>query len=151
MAQVPGRQDEQFPVGSLKEILLTLLWATVAMMYKCTGGLLRIVEPWFQAEEAEQTSGDDGSWREESVVGEAQRRIDTRELSRKLKMEPRVLQPVKTRFYAVRRGRVVGIVRDSGECEGRVCGYKGAQFKSFCTMDDVAAYMRGDETRYPKL
>ncbi|KAG0574547.1 hypothetical protein KC19_VG270500 [Ceratodon purpureus] len=98
MAQVPGRRDERFRVGSLKEILLTLLWAAVALMYKCTCGLLRIVEQWCQAEGVEQNSGDDASWRDESVVGEARRRMDRGESSRKLKVEPRVLQSVKTQI-----------------------------------------------------
>lgn len=49
------------------------------------------------------------------------------------------------KFYAVRNGRQIGIFTDWNECKRLVTGYKGAEFKSFTSRDDAAAYMNGAE------
>lgn len=45
------------------------------------------------------------------------------------------------KFYAVRRGHETGAFATWGECEQRTRGFSGAQFKSFPTMAQAAAYL----------
>lgn len=47
------------------------------------------------------------------------------------------------RFYAVRRGRRVGVFRTWPECEMQVRYYSGAVFKGFNTEEDAIAFMGG--------
>lgn len=47
------------------------------------------------------------------------------------------------KYYAVRKGTVTGIFRTWEECKKNVHGYSGAEYKSFKTLEDAEAYMKG--------
>ena len=50
-------------------------------------------------------------------------------------------------FYAVFRGRSIGIYETWAECRTYVLGYSGALFKKFVMHDDAVKYMK--EGPYP--
>lgn len=56
---------------------------------------------------------------------------------------PRVLGERPQKYYAVRRGSETGIFRSWSQCEPRVVGYKGAQYKSFRTLEEAEDFMIG--------
>lgn len=47
----------------------------------------------------------------------------------------------KNKFYAVKKGRKVGVFTSWTECEKQVKGYGGAIYKSFVTENDAFAYL----------
>lgn len=47
----------------------------------------------------------------------------------------------RKRFYAVRKGREVGIYTVWEECERQVKGFPGAKFKGFMIYKDAEAYI----------
>lgn len=49
----------------------------------------------------------------------------------------------KQKFYAVRKGREIGIYTSWVEAEKRVKSYPSADYKSFATMSDARAYLSG--------
>lgn len=53
------------------------------------------------------------------------------------------------KFYAVRKGRCVGIFRTWKECEAQVKGYSHAEYKSFSCLSDAEAYLKGNDYRKP--
>ena len=48
------------------------------------------------------------------------------------------------KYYAVRAGRKTGIFETWDECRAQTTGFKGASFKSFPTLAEAKAYMRGE-------
>lgn len=46
-------------------------------------------------------------------------------------------------YYAIRRGKVTGIVKSWEECKDRVTGVSGAEFKGFNSIEEAEAYMSG--------
>jgi ribonuclease HI len=50
---------------------------------------------------------------------------------------------VKQKFYAVAVGRETGIYDNWNECEKQVKGFSGAKFKSFETLAEAGAYLKG--------
>lgn len=51
----------------------------------------------------------------------------------------------KTTYYAIRKGRTVGILTDWGEASESVTGYSGAVFKKFSVLKDAEEYMKGGD------
>ena len=49
-----------------------------------------------------------------------------------------------TKYYAVRQGRETGIFWSWADCQRQVTGFKGAEFKSFLTLEDAKAYLAGE-------
>ena len=49
----------------------------------------------------------------------------------------RTMGKTKWNFYAVARGRQVGLYPTWNECKTQVDGYKGARFKGFISKDDA--------------
>lgn len=49
----------------------------------------------------------------------------------------------KTTYYAIRKGRTIGILTDWGEASESVTGYSGAVFKKFSVLKDAEEYMKG--------
>lgn len=47
------------------------------------------------------------------------------------------------KVYAVRRGKVIGILNSWDACREAVDGYPGAEYKSFKTLEEARAYMEG--------
>ena len=47
------------------------------------------------------------------------------------------------KVYAVRRGKVIGILDSWDACKKAVDGYPGAEYKSFKTLEEARAYMEG--------
>ncbi len=47
------------------------------------------------------------------------------------------------KVYAVRRGKVIGILDSWEACKEAVDGYPGAEYKSFKTLEEARAYMEG--------
>ncbi len=45
------------------------------------------------------------------------------------------------KFYAVRKGRTTGILSSWDDCKRSVTGFKGAEYKSFLTLEDAQTYM----------
>lgn len=58
--------------------------------------------------------------------------------SRKRKADPNL-----PKFYAVRSGYKPGIYMAWPDCQAQIAGFKGAQFKSFTTREDAAAFVAG--------
>ena len=48
------------------------------------------------------------------------------------------------KYYAVRAGRKTGIFETWDECRAQTTSFKGASFKSFPTLAEAEAYMRGE-------
>lgn len=49
----------------------------------------------------------------------------------------------KKKFYAVKKGKCVGIYNTWDECKSQVNGFSGAEYKSFLTMDEAKEYVYG--------
>lgn len=49
-----------------------------------------------------------------------------------------------SKFYAIRKGRKIGIVNTWKECQDSIKGFKGAEFKSFISITDAIEYMSKD-------
>jgi ribonuclease HI len=49
----------------------------------------------------------------------------------------------KRKFYAVRKGKKVGIYNTWNECKEQVNGFSGAEYKSFTTLDEAKEYVEG--------
>ncbi len=47
------------------------------------------------------------------------------------------------KYYAVRRGRETGIYQSWADCQKQTTGFKGAEFKSFLTLEEAKAYLAG--------
>ena len=45
------------------------------------------------------------------------------------------------KFYAVRKGRKIGIVNTWDDCKKQVMGFSGAEYKSFLTLQEAEAFM----------
>lgn len=54
-------------------------------------------------------------------------------------------QQKKTTYYAIRKGRTVGILTDWGEASESVTGYSGAEFKKFSVYKDAEEYLKGGD------
>ena len=50
----------------------------------------------------------------------------------------------RNKWYAVQRGRRVGIYRTWTECEAQVKGYRGAVYKSFATEEEARLFIKKD-------
>jgi len=50
------------------------------------------------------------------------------------------------KFYAVRKGKKEGIYETWDECKALVTGFKGAEYKSFTSLDEAKAYMENGKT-----
>ena len=48
------------------------------------------------------------------------------------------------KFYAVKRGREIGIYTSWEDCKARIDGFPGAIYKGFMTQADAGAWMRGE-------
>lgn len=46
-----------------------------------------------------------------------------------------------SKYYAVRKGRNVGVYTTWNECQDQVSGYKGAEFKSFKTKEEAESFV----------
>ena len=46
------------------------------------------------------------------------------------------------KFYAVRKGRTPGIYQTWSECQAEVTGVKGAEFKSFLTLQEAELFLK---------
>lgn len=53
---------------------------------------------------------------------------------------------MKTKYYAVKVGRKVGIFYSWDDCKTQVDGYKGAKYKSFTDINEANAYINGDSS-----
>lgn len=51
----------------------------------------------------------------------------------------------KTKYYAVRTGRVPGIYESWEACRAQVHGFKEAEYKSFATRGEAEAFLKGNE------
>ena len=49
----------------------------------------------------------------------------------------------KKKFYAVKKGKCIGIYNTWDECKEQVNGFSGAEYKSFSTMDEAKEYIYG--------
>lgn len=49
----------------------------------------------------------------------------------------------KKKFYAVKKGKCVGIYNTWDECKSQVNGFSGAEYKSFLTIDEAKEYVYG--------
>ncbi|KIV99967.1 uncharacterized protein PV09_08478 [Verruconis gallopava] len=50
------------------------------------------------------------------------------------------------KFYAVKAGHKPGIYHTWADCKEQITGYKGAIYKSFVSLTDAEAYIKGDDT-----
>ena len=49
----------------------------------------------------------------------------------------------KKKFYAVKKGRMIGIFNNWEECKEAVDGYSGSEYKGFSTQYEAEAYLQG--------
>lgn len=49
------------------------------------------------------------------------------------------------KYYAVKKGKTVGLFDNWSECEAQVKGYKDAMYKSFNNKEDALLYLNGEE------
>lgn len=52
----------------------------------------------------------------------------------------------KKKFYAVRKGKKVGIYETWNECKEQVSGFSGAEYKSFPTNEEAKEYIHGTKS-----
>lgn len=52
----------------------------------------------------------------------------------------------KKKFYAVRKGKEIGIYKTWDECKSQVNGFSGAEYKSFPTEEEAENYVYGTNT-----
>lgn len=73
-------------------------------------------------------------------------KVDTEEKNNTIKgsVEVRSSQK-KIVYYAIRKGRVTGILTDWGETFESVNGYSGAEFKKFSVLSDAEEYLKGGD------
>lgn len=57
----------------------------------------------------------------------------------------------KKKFYAVRVGKIPGVYDTWTECQKQVVGVQGAKYKSFPTLAEAQAFVRGEEAPKPKF
>lgn len=55
------------------------------------------------------------------------------------------------KFYAVKSGRQTGIFYEWDECQKSIAGFSGAVFKSFKTMEEAEAYLKGEDIYLEKI
>lgn len=79
------------------------------------------------------------------VDTEKGREVATKEKSATIKGSIEVGSPKKVTYYAIRKGRVVGILTDWGEASQSVTGYSGAEFKKFSVLSDAEEYLKGGD------
>lgn len=48
-----------------------------------------------------------------------------------------------SKFYAVRKGRTIGVFRTWSDCQAQINGFSGAEYKSFPTKEEAEAYVLG--------
>jgi len=54
----------------------------------------------------------------------------------------------KNKFYAIRKGKKVGIFKTWDECKEQVNGFSGAEYKSFTSIEDANEYIGNIEKKY---
>ncbi len=54
-----------------------------------------------------------------------------------------------TKYYAVRHGRNTGVFFTWAECQKQVTGFPGSVFKSFTTIEEAEAFLKGQATVKP--
>lgn len=80
-----------------------------------------------------------------SNIEDKGREVATKEKSSAIKGSIEVGPSKKVTYYAVRKGRVVGILTDWGEASQSVTGYSGAEFKKFSVYKDAEEYLKGGD------
>ena len=73
------------------------------------------------------------------------REVATKEKSATIKGSIEVGPPKKVTYYAIRKGRTIGILTDWGEASESVTGYSGAEFKKFSVYKDAEEYLKGGD------
>ncbi len=58
---------------------------------------------------------------------------------------------MKEKFYAVRKGRIPGIYKTWGECQKQITGFKGAEFKSFATLEEANSFVTRDQVNMEEI
>ena len=53
----------------------------------------------------------------------------------------------KVTYYAIRKGRTIGILTDWGKASQSVTGYSGAEFKKFSVLSDAEEYLKGGDDK----
>lgn len=58
----------------------------------------------------------------------------------------------KKKYYAVRKGRTIGVFDNWAECEESVLGFSGSEYKGFKTKEGAQHYLKLKDTSktYPK-
>ena len=51
----------------------------------------------------------------------------------------------KQKFYAVKKGKNIGVYNTWDECKKQVNGFSGAEYKSFSTFQEAKEYIDGSE------
>ena len=54
------------------------------------------------------------------------------------------------KYYAVKKGRTIGIFNTWDECKGQVIGFSGAQYKKFESLEEAKAYMGQNQSDQEK-
>ena len=55
------------------------------------------------------------------------------------------------KYYAVRKGKNPGIYTKWSECSSNIIGFKGAEYKSFKTMEEAEEYMSRETKSYDDI
>ena len=55
------------------------------------------------------------------------------------------------KYYAVRKGKNPGIYTEWSECSSNIIGFKGAEYKSFKTMEEAEEYMSRETKSYDDI
>lgn len=78
------------------------------------------------------------------TVAKSSVEVDIEEKNTTIKGSIEVKSPrQKITYYAIRKGRTVGILTDWGETFNSVNGYSGAEFKKFSVLSDAEEYLKG--------
>lgn len=56
-----------------------------------------------------------------------------------------------SKFYAVRKGRKIGVFTTWAECSSYINGFSGAEYKSFKTEEEAKDYVMGGQAKKPQV
>ncbi|KAG0599576.1 hypothetical protein M758_12G162700 [Ceratodon purpureus] len=154
--------------GTWVDVILLLIWSVSATIYFVVREIFEAIDRWVMGrwrrvtdveglaeEDRDESSG------ERRLIGSSAGLYKSRvaeECSSSIGMTPREqirVSPIdpsvvgrnkagfKSKFYAVRRGRVTGIFLSWEDCNFQVCRFRGAEFKSFGTLEEATVYLTG--------
>ncbi|KAG0573922.1 hypothetical protein KC19_VG221900 [Ceratodon purpureus] len=153
--------------GSWADVVILLIWSVAATVFFIVREVFEAVDRWVMRRWRRAADGEDVAGEEHGERGVEHRQgsssaggyesrvcpreclcancFTTREQVRVFPSDPSVGRKhklgFKSKFNAVRRGRVTRIYLSWEDCNLEVCRFRGAEFKSFETLEEATSYL----------